>query len=53
MTISIARSTASAAGLFAEVLQHHRAGPDLAHRVRDALPAMSGADPCTGSNIDG
>ena len=39
--------------LVAEMVQHHGAGPDLADRVGDARPAMSGAEPCTGSNIDG
>jgi hypothetical protein len=36
-----------------EVLEHHRAARICAMRLAMTLPAMSGAEPCTGSNIDG
>src|SRR5258708_34385003 len=37
----------------AQVLQHHRARPDLADGIGDALAVDVGAEPCTGSNIEG
>ena len=37
----------------AEVFQHQRAAGHRADRVADALAAMSGAEPCTGSNMLG
>src|SRR5579871_2694403 len=37
----------------AEMGEHHRARPDLTDRVGDAAPGDVGAEPCTGSNIDG
>jgi hypothetical protein len=37
----------------AEVVEHQRAGPDRADRVGVPWPAMSGAEPWIGSNIDG
>ena len=33
------------------MLEHHRAGPDLADRIGDALARVSGAEPCTGSKL--
>src|SRR5207302_7702418 len=36
-----------------KMLEHQRAGPDRADRIGDLLPAMSGAEPCTGSKMEG
>src|SRR5437867_8812050 len=36
-----------------QMLEHHRARPDLSNWIGDALTREIGADPWTGSNIDG
>jgi hypothetical protein len=39
--------------MLAEMLKHHCPDPDLTDGFATPLPAISDADPCTGSNIEG
>jgi hypothetical protein len=50
---SIARIRRCRGARLAQVLEHHRAAPERADRVRDPCPMMSNAEPWIGSNIDG